>query len=223
MSAPSAKQPSDSTRVPDPIRVPDPTRMIEPFVTPAAWAEAQLPHLDTLLLEQAHLEKKAASFAVGFLFRLPLHGPLHRQLSKLGREELMHFERTLKLLDQRGVAFLPLVASDYASELKKAGRRDLKGRLADELLIASIIEHRSHERMSLMAAATRTTEAEVSSFYAELCPSEERHEQLYLDLATLVVDAETVRTRHAELVEHERRVLSELPFSHRLHSGLPVT
>ena len=32
-----------------------------PSVTPPGWAERQLPHLDTLLLEQAHLEKKAAA------------------------------------------------------------------------------------------------------------------------------------------------------------------
>jgi tRNA-(ms[2]io[6]A)-hydroxylase len=191
-------------------------------VTPASWADAQLPNLDTLLLEQAHLEKKAAAFAVSFLFRLPLHAALHRQLSKLGREELMHFERTLKLLDQRGIDFAPLVASGYASEMKKAARRDLEGRLADELLIASIIEHRSHERMSLMAVATRCQAPDVSAFYADLCPSEERHEQLYLDLATLVVDATSVRNRHAELVEHERRVLCKLPFDNRLHSGLPA-
>ena len=210
MSAPSAN--------------PSPERTVAPerFVTPAAWADAQLPHLDTLLLEQAHLEKKAAAFAVSFLFRLPLHGALHRQLSKLGREELMHFERTIKLLDQRGIAFAPLHSSNYAAELKKAARRDLEGRLADELLIASIIEHRSHERMSLMAVATRAKEPEVSAFYADLCPSEERHEQLYLDLATLVVDAEAVRIRHAELFEHERRILHELPFNNRLHSGLPT-
>lgn len=192
-----------------------------PFVTPPSWAEAQLPHLDTLLLEQAHLEKKAASFAVAFLFRLPLDAPLHRQLSKLGREELMHFERTLKLLGKRDLPFVPLENSGYAAGLKKAVRKDLDARLCDELLIASIIEHRSHERMSLMAEATRGVDDELSEFYSDLCPSEERHEQLYLDLATLVVDAETVRSRHRELFARERRVLETLPFQPRLHSGLP--
>jgi len=194
----------------------------QPFVTPAAWAEAQLPHLDTLLLEQAHLEKKAAAGAVAFLFRLPMNGALHRQLSALAREELVHFERTLKLLEQRGVAFVAQESSGYAGELKKAVRRDFQGRLTDELLVAAIIEHRSHERMSLLAAATQTVAPEISRLYADLCPAEERHEQLYLDLATLVVDAESVRMRHGELVAHEARVLSGLPFVPRLHGGLPV-
>jgi len=193
---------------------------VTPLVTPPEWAEQLVPHLDTLLLEQAHLEKKAAAIAVSFLFRLPMDAVLHRQLSALAREELVHFERTLKLLDQRGVAFAPQPASRYAEKLKKVIRKDLKERLTDELLVAAIIEHRSHERMSLMATATATAAPEVSRFYADLCPSEERHEQLYLDLATTVTDVHSVRSRHQELFAHEARVLRELPFTPRLHGGL---
>ena len=191
------------------------------FVTPPSWAEAQLPHIDTLLLEQAHLEKKAAAGALAFLFRLPMDGGLHRQLSALAREELLHFERALKLLEQRGVAFVAQESSGYAAELKKVVRRDLAGSLTDELLIAAIIEHRSHERMSLLADATAQVAPAVSRFYADLCPAEERHEGLYLELATLVAADESVRQRHAELLGCEALVLQQLPFVPRLHGGLP--
>lgn len=192
-----------------------------PLATPRAWAEAQVAHVDTLLLEQAHLEKKAAAAAVSFLFRLPLDAALHRRLSALGREELVHFERTLKLLDRRGVAFAAQESSGYAEKLKRAIRKPFAERLTDELLVAALIEHRSHERMLLLAEVLADVEPEVSGFYADLCPSEERHEELYLELATLVSDAETVRTRQRELAEREARVLRELPFCHRLHGGLP--
>lgn len=191
------------------------------FVTPIHWAEAQLPHIDTLLLEQAHLEKKAAAGAVAFLFRLPMDNSLHRQLSALAREELIHFERALKLLEQRGLEFAPQETSGYAKELKSAIRRDYADRLTDELLMAAIIEHRSHERMSLLANATKDQDSEVSSFYSYLCPAEERHEQLYLDLAKLVSGADSANARHSELVAHEARVLASLEFQNRLHSGLP--
>lgn len=193
---------------------------IIPLVTPPEWAERLVPHLDTLLLEQAHLEKKAAAIAVAFLFRLPMDAGLHRQLSALAREELVHFERTIRLLEQRGIEFVPQPSSGYAENLKKVVRKDLQERLTDELLVAAIIEHRSHERMSLLATATATSAPEVARFYADLCPSEERHEQLYLDLATTVTDVESVRARHQELFAHEARVLRELPFSPRLHGGL---
>lgn len=191
------------------------------FATPMRWAEAQLPHIDTLLLEQAHLEKKAAAGAIAFLFRLPMDSSLHRQLSALAREELIHFERALKLLEQRSIAFVPQETSGYAKELKSAIRRDYADRLTDELLMAAIIEHRSHERMSLLANATKDQDSEVSSFYSYLCPAEERHEQLYLDLAKLVSGADSANARHSELVAHEARVLASLEFQNRLHSGLP--
>ena len=193
----------------------------EAFVTPAAWATAQLGNLDELLLEQAHLEKEAAAGAVAIPFRLPLEPRLHRQLSALAREELVHFERTLKLLSSRGVAFAAQYSSGYAEQLKKKVRKELADRLVDELLVAAVIERRSHERMTLLAAATAAQHPEVAAFYADLCPAEERHERLYLDLATLVCDADSVRSRYGELVRHEARVLGGLPFSARLHSGLP--
>lgn len=191
------------------------------FVTPTIWGQAQVAHVDTLLLEQAHLEKKAAAGAVSFLFRLPMHAALHRQLSALAREELLHFERALKLLEQRGVEFAAQEASGYAGELKKFVRRDFAGRLADELLVAAVIEHRSHERMTLLAHAFQETAPDVARFYADLCPAEERHEQLYLDLATLVSDEQAVQARHAEWLRHEAQVLQALPFAPRLHGGLP--
>lgn len=192
------------------------------FVTPASWATAQVAHdhLSPLLLEQAHLEKKAAAIAVQFLFRLPLDARLHRQLSALAREELLHFERALKLLGQRGIAFAPQESSGYAEQLKKAVRRDFVGRQLDELLVAALIEHRSHERMSQLAGAFAETAPDASGFYADLCPSEERHEQLYLDLALLVADQHAVQARYQELADREAKVLTEQPFAARLHSGL---
>jgi len=194
-----------------------------PFVTPVDWALAQRDrgHVDELLLEQAHLEKKAAAGAVAFLFRLPMHARLHRQLSALAREELVHFERTLKLLEARAVAFETQPSSGYAEQLKKAVRRDFDGRRVDEVLVAAIIEARSHERMSLLATALRDSHPDVAAFYADLCPSEERHERLYFELATLWTDPRAAIDRHRELAEHEARVLRGLPFTARLHGGLP--
>ncbi len=192
------------------------------FVTPASWARAQTAHVDELLVEQAHLETKAAAGAVAFLFRVPLDATLHGRLSRLAREELVHFERALRLLEARCVAFETQPSSGYAERLKKAVRRDQPGRLVDELLVAALIERRSHERMSLLAEAFRGVAPEVAAFYADLCPAEERHEDLYLELATLVVDDDSTRRRYAELGEHEARVLDALPFAPRLHSGLPI-
>jgi tRNA-(ms[2]io[6]A)-hydroxylase len=190
------------------------------LATPPDWAARTAAHTDELLLEQAHLEKKAAAAAVTFLFRLPGDEHAQRQLSTLAREELVHFERALRLLMARGIGYRAQASSGYAEQLKKAIRKDLPGRLCDELLVAAIIEARSHERMQLLAAALAGSDAEVSAFYSELCAAEVRHERLYQELAGLVVPAAEVARRRRELAAHEASVLSALPWSARLHGGL---
>jgi len=185
-----------------------------------AWAAAQFAHRAELLLEQAHLEKKAAAAAVQFLFRLPAGSDDLRALSALAREELVHFERTLRLLAQRGIAFAAQPPSPYAERLKTAVARTMPERLVDELLVAAVIEARSHERMALLADAFAARDAELADFYADLVAAEARHAPLYVDLAGRVLAPAAVAGRHADLLRHEAAVLAALPFAPRLHSGV---
>lgn len=202
----------------------DPHPPTEPILgpTPPRWAAAQVPHWRELLVEQAHLEKKAASAALGLLFRLPAGTGHERALSALAREELVHFERALKFAAARGVAFGPQQPSAYAEQLKRAARRTMPERLVDEVLLGAIIEGRSCERMHLLAAAFAATDAELSAFYADLVLAEARHEELYVEIAAGLVGAAQASHRLAELRAHEAAVLDALPFSPRLHGGLPA-
>ena len=190
------------------------------YATPRLWADAQRRNLATLLVEQAHLEKKAAACAVQFLFRVPVAANGHKALSALAREELVHFERTLRLLQQRGLALTPLPPCDYAGKLKAGCSSRMPERLVDELLVAGIIEARSHERLQLLAAALPGHDDELASFYADLGAAEERHEGIYVDLAGEVLPPAVVAARHRALLAHEAAVLRELPFGPRLHSGV---
>jgi len=191
-----------------------------PFVTPGEWAVAQAPHLAELLVEQAHLEKKAAAAAIAFLFRVPGGAAVQRELSALAREELVHFERTLRLLASRSIALRPLTPSGYAERLKSGIRTTMPERLVDELLVAAIIEARSCERMALLGRALTTTDAEVAAFYADLCEAEARHQSLYVELAARLLPPAAVERRWHELGEHEAAVLRSLPFVPRLHGGV---
>lgn len=187
--------------------------------TPRQWALAQRAYVDELLVEQAHLEKKAAASAMQFLFRVPAPTEALRGLSALAREELVHFERTLKLLAQRGVAYGPLEPCSYASRLKAAAATTMPERLVDELLIAAVIEARSHERLHLLAEAFADTVPDVAAFYADLAAAEERHADVYVELAAAVVSRSQVAERHRRMLDHEACVLRELAFAPRLHSG----
>ncbi len=191
------------------------------YATPAAWAVAQVPHRSELLVEQAHLEKKAAAAAMQFLFRVPAPAAALRSLSALAREELVHFERTLKLLERRGIAFVAQTPSPYAEQLKRGCARTMPERLVDELLVAAAIEARSHERMQLLAAACQRDDAELAAFYADLVDAEARHAPLYIELAAAVAAPELVAARRDALAVHEAAVLRALPFAPRLHSGWP--
>lgn len=193
-----------------------------PFTTPLAWAERQRDHIPELLLEQAHLEKKAAAAAVSFLFRVAVAPDVLRGLSALAREELVHFERTLKLLAARGIEYRGQPPSPYAEQLKGGVEKTMPLRLVDELLVGAIIEARSCERMHLLAEALQSTDPEVAEFYADLVLAEERHEVLYVEVAALLVPADVVAARWQHLARHEAAVLQRLPWSPRLHSGVAV-
>lgn len=190
------------------------------YVTPAAWAVPMRAHTDALLIEQAHLEKKAAACAVQFLFRIPVAGQSHKALSALAREELVHFERTLRLLQQRGIAFTTRPPCSYAAELKAHCSSRMPERLVDELLVAGVIEARSHERLQLLAQALRGVDDELATFYDELGAAEERHEGIYVEAAAEVLPRAQVAERHRRLLAHEAAVLERLPWAVHLHSGL---
>ncbi|MBL8730687.1 MAG: tRNA-(ms[2]io[6]A)-hydroxylase [Planctomycetes bacterium] len=190
-----------------------------PYATPPQWAPALLEHTATLLVDQGHLEKKAAAGALSFLFRVPGGNEVQRSLSALAREELVHFERTLRLLAARGIGFEPLQPSRYAERLKTAISRTMPHRLADELLVAAIIEARSHERMALLARALRGRDDELATFYDDLCEAEARHESLYAALAASLLPADDLTARFDVLSRHEQAVLTALPFAPRLHAG----
>jgi tRNA-(ms[2]io[6]A)-hydroxylase len=185
--------------------------------TDAAWLERVLPHVDELLVEQAHLEKKAASGALTYLFRYPEHVVLLAPLSELAREELGHFERVLALLERRGIPFRRLRPGPYASELLAAVRDTEPERLLDQLLCHAAIEARSCERMRLLARALAGRDDELATLYGDLVRSEARHQSLYVELAARLFPRATVDARQREILSHESAVLArpcELP---RLH------
>src|SRR3989442_10028180 len=63
--------------------------------TGRAWVVRACAHLDEILLDHAHCEKKAASTAVSLLFKYAERRELLVTPSQLAREELEHFEAGL--------------------------------------------------------------------------------------------------------------------------------
>jgi tRNA-(ms[2]io[6]A)-hydroxylase len=185
--------------------------------TPADWLERIEGRMDEVLLDHAHLEKKAASTALTLVFRYPDQPQLARPLSELAREELEHFERVLTVLEQRGLAYGRQKPSAYPGRLLTVVRERDPERLLDTLLCCAFIEARSCERMKLLAEGLK--DRGLADLYRDLLASEARHHRLYLDLAETVVPADQVRGRMAEVAAHEASVVEHLPREPRLHGG----
>ena len=181
-----------------------------------AWLARALAHLDEVLIDHAHCEKKAASTAVSLLFRYPDRAAMLPVLSALAREELAHFEQVLALLAKRGVAYGRLKPAPYATELLDAVRPQEPERLVDTLLCLSLIEARSCERMKLLAETVE--DAELAGFYRGLLASEARHHSTYVGLAVDVLPEGVVRARLAELAAHEAAVIAAAPALPRMHT-----
>jgi tRNA isopentenyl-2-thiomethyl-A-37 hydroxylase MiaE len=111
--------------------------------TPDEWLDEACNRLPEMLLDHANCELKAASTALGFLYRYPDRGTLAQRMSKLAREELRHFEQVRSIMDDMEIPFERLSASRYAGQLRDAARQTEPHKLLDMLLIGALIEARS--------------------------------------------------------------------------------
>lgn len=184
--------------------------------TNPAWVEQALANLDTILLDHSHCERKAASVAINLMFRYPAHTKLVRQLTAIAQEELEHFEQVNQWLEKRNIPLAPLNAPPYGKQLKSLVRHSHSERLLDLLLISSLIEARSHERLGLLGE--NCPDLELAKFYRGLTASEARHYGIYWTLADGYFEREVVQKRLEELAIAESEILATLHPEPRIHS-----
>jgi tRNA 2-(methylsulfanyl)-N6-isopentenyladenosine37 hydroxylase len=188
--------------------------------TPNAWLRYASHHIPLLLVDHAHCERKAAATAISFINKYPERAELVEMMSPLAREELLHFEKVLLLLQQRNIAFGPLQPSDYASTMHRfITNKDGQERLCDQLIIGAIIEARSCERFS--AIIPYLQDDELAKFYGSLLRAEARHFQGYLRLARLY--GEDIDGRIALFLGKENEFICSQDEVFRFHSGIPPT
>lgn len=184
--------------------------------TDDGWFARIEPHLDTILVDHTHLEKRAASTALSMIFKYTGRDQLPQTLSPIVREEMEHFEQMLGVLDQRGVEFRKLKPAPYASKLIKHVRSQEPEALLDKLLVAGLIEARSCERFKILAASV--DDDALASYYGGLFESEARHHTTYTDLARRYFGQETTKARLQEMAQHELDALRASEGVARLHS-----
>ena len=203
------------------VSVPDNVAAFLVIPTPEAWVDEACGRVPEMLLDHANCELKAASTALGFLYRYPDRTVLAQRMSRLAREELRHFEQVRSIMQEMDIPFERTTASRYAGGLRAAARDEEPHKLLDLLLIGALIEARSCERFAKIAARLPQ---KLGRFYAGLLSSESRHFEHYLAFAKseCVVDENEIESRLEELKRIEAALILEADPQFRFHSGTPL-
>lgn len=185
--------------------------------TPKAWCEYASTHLPLLLIDHAHCERKAAATALQLITKNPHFENLIHALSPIVREEMLHFEKVLELLKSLQIRLQPLAPSDYGKKLHqlRSHASNQEG-LRDDLIIGAIIEARSCERFFALIPYLEPDHP-ITKFYKHLAQAEQRHFEVYLQLAYQVSDK--LEDRIEKFIEIENDIISKKSSYFRFHSG----
>jgi tRNA-(ms[2]io[6]A)-hydroxylase len=180
------------------------------------WLLQVTEHLDEILIDHAHCEKKAAGCAMNLMFAYVDNEELCRAMTEIVTEELSHFHLVLDLLKKRGIKFRRLTPSNYGRQLNDLVRKFEPDRAVDRLLVAGLIEARSCERFALLR--DRLPDRELADFYGSLFESEARHHSTYVRLAKSFASETQVRQRLEELAAQEAQIIFVGDEKPRMHS-----
>ncbi len=178
------------------------------------WLPYALEHLDAVLVDHAHCEKKAAANALSLLQAYPDVAGLPAHMARLAREEAGHLARVLGFLERRGLSLGRDRGDPYAQGLQALVRTSPAERQLDRLLVAALIEARSCERLGLLSQGL--PEGELQAFYAELAQSEDGHQRLFVRLAERAHGPAAV-LRLDTLLDAEAALLGRLPVRAAIH------
>jgi len=159
---------------------------------PPDWIGKVLANLPAVLVDHAHLERKAATTAL----TLEKYRPLFDRVSELNAivmEELQHFQLVLDLLKRRSIPFGQPFPSAWITGLMRAIRSGQRHQPVDHLICCALIEGRSCEKFQFLAEALQGVDGELAEFYASLVESEGNHYASYILMARAIDEAETDR------------------------------
>ena len=188
-----------------------------PCATPDAWLQEALVNQNILLIDHANCEKKAAATAMNLMYRHTSKPDLLKKMSQLAREELLHFQQVVEIMQVRGIEYLRLSPSRYASGLRELIAKEGRQQLIDTLIVGAFIEARSCERFAKLAPLL---DSELQKFYRSLLKSEARHFEDYLTLAREYSDKD-IGPKLEQVAAEESRLVSEPDAEFRFHSGPP--
>jgi tRNA 2-(methylsulfanyl)-N6-isopentenyladenosine37 hydroxylase len=165
---------------------------------PSHWLPKVRERLPAVLVDHAHLERKAATTALTLEKYRELFSRVE-ELNAIAMEELQHFQLVLGLLRERRIPFTQPHPSRWISGLMRSVRSGSRGQVIDHLICCALIEGRSCEKFQLLAEGLSGTDPDLARFYAGLVESEGNHYATYLLMARDIDEEETRRRLDAFL------------------------
>lgn len=175
--------------------------------TDPIWAEKAESDIESLLIDHAFCEQKAASNAISISVKFPEYSEVVDKMIEVAQEELDHYGRVHQKIIERGWVLGKERKDPYVRELmsfmKKGGSR--VEALVEHLLLSAMIEARSCERFKILQE--RIQDEDLQAFYYELMVSEAGHYRLFLDLARKYGEGIDVDQRWQEYLEQEAKII----------------
>ena len=181
----------------------------------ADWLPKVLGNLPAVLIDHAHLERKAATTALNLEKYRDLY-PRVGELNAIAIEELQHFQLVLALLAERGIEFGQPYPSPWITGLMRSVRNGQRHQVIDHLICCAFIEGRSCEKFQFLASALKPIDAKLADFYASLVESEGNHYATYILMAR-EVDADEAERRMDFYLDLDAKLMREpnpLPMLH---------
>ena len=214
------KESADITQLRTPIKVDlSPVYNFLGARTTQAWVDAAINNLPLIIQDHANCEKKAAGTAMNLIFRYEFSYDLQCKLAQLIREEMLHYEQVLGIMNDRGLEWKYLSAGRYAKGMLKHKRTYEPAAMVDVLIIGAFIEARSCERFASLAEVIN--DERLAKYYRYLLKSESRHFEDYLALAQSLSE-DNIDERVAFFKEVESELISSPDAELRFHSGTPA-
>ena len=214
------KESADITQLRTPIKVDlSPVYDFLGARTTQAWVDAAINNLPLIIQDHANCEKKAAGTAMNLIFRYEFSYDLQCKLAQLIREEMLHYEQVLGIMNDRGLEWKYLSAGRYAKGMLKHKRTYEPAAMVDVLIIGAFIEARSCERFASLAEVIN--DERLAKYYHYLLKSESRHFEDYLALAQSLSE-DNIDERVAFFKEVESELISSPDAELRFHSGTPA-
>jgi tRNA-(ms[2]io[6]A)-hydroxylase len=185
--------------------------------TDPRWVNIVEKSIEEILTDHAFCEIKAASTAISLMVSFPEYTELVKEMPKLAKEEMSHFELVHNIILSRGWILGRDRKDDYVNKLlkyfPKGGSRTTQ--LVHRLLYAALIEARSCERFKVLSDNLK--DKELVDFFKSLVASEAGHYTLFLNFARKYGGRKEVDEKWQELLLFEAEIMKDLGKNETIH------